>query len=153
MSDQVHCLKVARKVKWGRPQWAHRHCDQSAEANEPSDRLKLLVRRGARPPFDRVVELDDLLPNWGHRRAAAIRPSLRRGDCRVLQHIIYLLDREPCPPIGHAQIPRRRRNRSFGPNRFEECDFARSDSVAIEKAKTNENANICHVRDRPVSLN
>ena len=102
------------------------------------------MRRGAHRPFDRVVELDDLLTNWCHHRAAALHSSVFRADCRLLQRIIYLLDQESCGSVAYAQISRRRRNRSLGPNRFEECDFTRSDSVAIRKVETNGNVNISH---------
>jgi hypothetical protein len=91
-------------------------------ANKRGDRLKFLALRGSRHPFDRVVELDDVLPDWCHRRAAALHFSVFPAECRLLQSTIYLLDQEPCGSVAYAQISRGRDNRSLGPNCFEECD-------------------------------
>jgi len=71
---------------------------RSTEANEPSDRLKLLVRRGANQPFDRVIELDDLLPNWCHRRAAAIRSSLADDGELADAHTGWARSQKDCLP-------------------------------------------------------
>jgi hypothetical protein len=40
--------------------------------------------------------------------------------------------------MGHSKVSRRCQNRPFGLNRFEQCDLAGADVLAVGKAETNE---------------
>lgn len=72
---QLSCDLPSLEMSRQHPLWRNDRVGRRFAANEPGDCLKFPVRRGPHYSFDRVVELDDLLPNRCHRRAAAIRPS------------------------------------------------------------------------------
>src|SRR5215472_15979319 len=102
-------------------------------ATKSSERSKLLVCRRQRQSFNRVVDLDDLLANVGEHRAAAICAALRASDRRLAQCVNHVFDHEPRPAIGHPQMTRGRRNRSFRPNGFKQGYLARTDVVSVGK--------------------
>ena len=115
-----------------------------AVANQPGDRAKLLVRRCARQAFNRAVEVDDALTDWGHDGSAAMLSACRSCHCRLAQRLINLFNQEPSPAIGHSQVSRRGRNRPLGANGFEQRDLARTDAVTVGKVETNREVRICH---------
>ena len=115
-----------------------------AVANQPGDRAKLLVRRCARQAFNRAVEVDDALTDWGHDGSAAMLSAGRGCHCRLAQRLINLFNQEPSPAIGHSQVSRRGRNRPLGANGFEQRDLARTDAVTVGKVETNREVRIGH---------
>jgi hypothetical protein len=113
-------------------------------ARQPGNRTKLLVCRGARQPFNRAIECDDPLADRGYDGSTAMVAACCSSDCRFTQCLIDLLDQEPGPAIGHSELPRRRGDRSFGSDGFEQSDLAGADAVTAGEVETDGKVRVCH---------
>jgi hypothetical protein len=48
--------------------------------------------------------------------------------------------------IGDSKVPRRRQNRPFGLDRFEQCDLSGADEFAVGKIEANEKPSLLHLK-------
>jgi hypothetical protein len=52
-----------------------------------------------------------------------------RGDDRLLEHMVHLIDQEPGAPVGHVHLARRRRDRSGLGHELEKMHLAGTDAL------------------------
>ena len=60
-------------------------------------------------------------------RPAAMRSARCRGQDRPLEQATEFVHQQPCAPIGHAKLTRRRRNRPRARDGLEQIDLTRPD--------------------------